>query len=56
MTRPHHWPKVETFKYFEVSFPIDERPNKKLDRRIFKVKTVLREVCRSVITKWNLGS
>jgi len=43
--------QVETFKYLRVVFTIDGRRNKKIDTRIGKTNTVLREFHRFVVIK-----
>jgi len=47
---------VEKFQYFGVVFKSDGKQNKENDTRIGKATAVLRELYRSVVTKWELSN
>jgi len=48
--------QLEKFKYLGVVFTSDGRQSKEIDTRIGKASAVLRELDRSVVTKWELSN
>jgi len=48
--------QVETFKHLGVAFAIGGRWSEEIDTRIGNANAVLRELYRSVVTKWELSN